>query len=44
MGLVYLPKFSWFLWYINVGCKDVIYPKDPWDWYIYLSLVDFYGI
>ena len=19
------------------------YPKDPWDWYIYLHLVDFYG-
>ena len=24
-------------------CKPELFPKDPWDWYIYLHLLDFYG-
>ena len=39
------PKPSFGAWFENRWTKLVFIstPKDPWDWYIYLHLVDFYG-
>ena len=36
--------FSWAGDTGSMGLTDMNYiPQDPWDWYIYLHLVDFYG-
>ena len=51
LGRVAFHCFQWVMmifYFVNQGSSSAcpflgMYIEDPWDWYIYLHLVDFYG-